>query len=72
VDAIDAILDRWPNAPPPAKDPERVERAKLGGARRTRRRVLGPIGASAGTRRRPWPPGSAITCGAEESATLLD
>lgn len=34
VDAIDAILDRWPGSPPaPAKDPERVERGKLGGAK---------------------------------------
>ena len=34
VDAIDAILDRWPDGPPaPAKDPERVERGKLGGAK---------------------------------------
>jgi hypothetical protein len=33
VDAIDAILDRWPESEPPAKDPERVERGKLGGAK---------------------------------------
>lgn len=34
VDAIDAILDRWPEGPPPpTKDPERVERGKLGGAK---------------------------------------
>jgi hypothetical protein len=33
VDAIDAILDRWPESEAPAKDPERVERGKLGGAK---------------------------------------
>ncbi len=33
VDAIDAILDRWPDAASPGKDPERVERGKLGGAK---------------------------------------
>ncbi len=33
VDAIDAILDRLPDSPPPAKDPDRVERGKLGGAK---------------------------------------
>lgn len=34
VDAIDAILDRWPDAAPtPTKDPERVARGKLGGAK---------------------------------------
>jgi hypothetical protein len=33
VDAIDAILDRWPGSEPPAKDPERVERGKLGGSK---------------------------------------
>lgn len=33
VDAIDAILDRWPESEKPAKDPERVERGKLGGSR---------------------------------------
>jgi hypothetical protein len=34
VDAIDAILDRWPESDPlPTKDPERVARGKLGGAK---------------------------------------
>lgn len=33
VDAIDAILDRWPDSEPPAKDPERVARGKLGGSK---------------------------------------
>jgi hypothetical protein len=33
VDAIDAILDRWPESETPAKDPERVERGKLGGSK---------------------------------------
>lgn len=33
VDAIDAILDRWPDSQPSAKDPERVARGKLGGAK---------------------------------------
>jgi hypothetical protein len=33
VDAIDAILDRWPDSETPAKDPARVERGKLGGAK---------------------------------------
>jgi hypothetical protein len=33
VDAIDAILDRWPESEPPTKDPERVERGKLGGSK---------------------------------------
>lgn len=33
VNAIDAILDHWPDALPPAKDPARVERGKLGGAK---------------------------------------
>jgi len=33
VDAIDAILDRWPESEPPAKGAERVERGKLGGAK---------------------------------------
>lgn len=33
VDAIDAILDSWPESQPPAKDPERVARGKLGGAK---------------------------------------
>lgn len=33
VDAIDAILDRWPDPEPPAKDPERVARGKLGGSK---------------------------------------
>ena len=33
VDAIDAILDRWPDPEPPAKDPERVARGKVSGAK---------------------------------------
>lgn len=34
VDAIDAILDRWPEpSAPPTKDPERVARGKLGGSK---------------------------------------
>ena len=33
VDAIDAILDAWPEPMPQAKDPERVARGKLGGAK---------------------------------------
>jgi hypothetical protein len=33
VDMIDAILDRWPESVPQAKDPERVARGKLGGAK---------------------------------------
>ena len=33
LEAIDAILDRWPESEKPAKDPERVERGKLGGAK---------------------------------------
>jgi hypothetical protein len=33
VDAIDAILDHWPESEPPAKDPMRVERGKLGGSK---------------------------------------
>ncbi len=35
VDAIDAILDRWPESDPlpPAKDPARVERGKVSGAK---------------------------------------
>lgn len=33
VNAIDAILDRWPDVPVPAKDPERVARGKLGGSK---------------------------------------
>ena len=33
VDAIDAILESWPESPPPKKDPERVARGKLGGAK---------------------------------------
>ena len=33
VDAVDAILDRWPDTAPPVKDPERVARGKLGGAK---------------------------------------
>jgi hypothetical protein len=31
VGAIDAILDRWPDSEPPAKDPERAARGKLCG-----------------------------------------
>jgi hypothetical protein len=33
IDIIDAILDRWPEPVPQEKDPERVARGKLGGAR---------------------------------------
>lgn len=33
VDAIDAILDRWPEPAVPMKDPARVERGRLGGAK---------------------------------------
>ena len=35
VDAIDAILDRWPETDPllDGKDPERVARGKLGGSK---------------------------------------
>ncbi len=33
VDAIDAILDRWPEPVVREKDPERVARGKLGGAK---------------------------------------
>jgi hypothetical protein len=33
VDMIDAILDRWPEPSTPEKDPERVARGKLGGAK---------------------------------------
>jgi hypothetical protein len=34
VDAIDAILDRWPQpSAPPAKDPDRVARGMLGGTK---------------------------------------
>jgi hypothetical protein len=33
VDAIDAILDRWPDSELPAKDPERVARGKVSGAK---------------------------------------
>ncbi len=33
VDAIDAILDRWPESETPAKDPERVARGTLGGSK---------------------------------------
>lgn len=33
VDMIDAILDHWPEPVPQAKDPERVARGKLGGAK---------------------------------------
>ena len=33
VDAIDAILDRWPESAEPEKDPERVARGKVSGAK---------------------------------------
>lgn len=33
VDAIDAILDHWPESVVPEKDPERVARGRLGGAK---------------------------------------
>ena len=33
VDAIDAILDRWPESEEPQKDPERVARGKVSGAK---------------------------------------
>lgn len=33
VDIIDAILDHWPESVPQEKDPERVARGKLGGAK---------------------------------------
>jgi hypothetical protein len=33
VDMVDAILDRWPEPVPTEKDPERVARGKLGGAK---------------------------------------
>jgi hypothetical protein len=33
VDAIDAILDRWPESEEPEKDPERVARGKVSGAK---------------------------------------
>jgi hypothetical protein len=33
VDAIDAILDRWPEGEPPAKDPARVARGKVSGSK---------------------------------------
>jgi hypothetical protein len=33
VDAIDTILDRWPESQQPTKDPERVARGMLGGAK---------------------------------------
>jgi hypothetical protein len=33
VDAIDAILSRWPDSEQPAKDPERVARGKVSGAK---------------------------------------
>lgn len=33
VDAIDAILDRWPEPVPQEKDPERVARGKVSGAK---------------------------------------
>lgn len=33
VDAIDAILDNWPEPVPTEKDPGRVERGKVSGAK---------------------------------------
>lgn len=33
VDAIDAILDRWPDSDSPTKDPARVARGKVSGAK---------------------------------------
>ncbi len=33
MDSIDAILDRWPDSEPPGKDPGRVERGKVSGAK---------------------------------------
>ncbi len=33
VDIVDAILDRWPEPVPQEKDPGRVARGKLGGAK---------------------------------------
>ena len=33
VDAIDAILDAWPEPMPAEKDPARVERGKISGAK---------------------------------------
>jgi hypothetical protein len=33
VDAIDAILDRWPESAEPQKDPERVARGRVSGAK---------------------------------------
>lgn len=33
VDIIDAILDNWPNPVPVEKDPARVERGKVSGAK---------------------------------------
>jgi hypothetical protein len=39
VDIIDAILDRWPEPVPQQKDPERVARGKLGGAKGGKRRA---------------------------------
>jgi hypothetical protein len=39
VDMIDAILDRWPEPSTPEKDPERVARGKLGGAKGGRLRA---------------------------------
>jgi hypothetical protein len=33
VDAIDAILDAWPEPVPQEKDPSRVARGKLGGSK---------------------------------------
>jgi hypothetical protein len=33
VDAIDAILDHWPESEPLAKDPGRVARGKVSGAK---------------------------------------
>jgi hypothetical protein len=39
VDIVDAILDRWPEPVPHEKDPERVARGKLGGAKGGKRRA---------------------------------
>lgn len=33
MDAIDAIMDAWPNPVPAEKDPRRVERGKVSGAK---------------------------------------
>ena len=39
VDAIDAILDTWPEPVPTEKDPERVARGKAGGSKGGRLRA---------------------------------